>query len=210
MLPLITSEALLETENNNYYKNKNTIKNINNMSSNLNEKVKSFSKKDNTRIKTESSKDEKNISDEKQYTNMIIEKKETNNSSNEKENIQKENKNLEKNPFFLGNLPTYNKYKSNNIFKNNVNKVLDNESNSCNNEKSQNDDFFQKGPSKSVFCCKRKNKRAVKEGDEKSEYIYKKSKSIKKKLLNIKMQKGKIIKDMGESKKKKIKQRKKK
>ena len=67
MLPLITSETLLETENNNYYKNRNSINNINNMSSNLNKKVKSIS---NTRIKTESSKDDKNISDEQQYTNI--------------------------------------------------------------------------------------------------------------------------------------------
>ena len=88
------------------------------------------------------------------------------------------------------------------IFKNNVNKVLDSESNSCNNDKSHNDDFFQKGPSKSVFYNERKSKRTIKEGAEKSENIYKKSKTIKKKLLNIKMQKGKILKDIDISKKK--------
>ena len=49
---------------------------------------------------------------------ILIEIKVTNNNSNEKENIQKENKNMEKNPFFFGNLLTYKKNK------NNINTIL--------------------------------------------------------------------------------------
>ena len=104
MLPFITTEATMETEQNNYY-SKNNNKNEKNNN-------KSYTKKDNTRIKTESSKDvkdDKNISDDKQLTNIIIDINKTNDSINKKDiNNNKESKHLEENPFFLGKNAIYN------------------------------------------------------------------------------------------------------
>ena len=81
MLPFITTEATLESEQNNYYYFNNNNKNEKN-------KNKSYTKKDNTRIKTDSSKDlkdDKNISDDKQLTNTILDIKENNDSINKKD-----------------------------------------------------------------------------------------------------------------------------
>ena len=102
MLPHIMKESSLDSKQEISYSNNNNNNNNNNISKAPIEKINSYLKKDNTRIKTDSSKDEKNISDEKQLTNTLIEIKETNDSINKKDTNNKESIALEENPFFLG------------------------------------------------------------------------------------------------------------
>ena len=208
MLPFITTEATLESEQNNYYYFNNNNKNEKN-------KNKSYTKKDNTRIKTDSSKDlkdDKNISDDKQLTNTILDIKETNDSINKKDiNNNKESTHLEENPFFLGkNLAIYN-YNYNNQSKlkkslkdtnnirdpnnhsrnnNNINHHNNsnhhsihnnnNNNNSINNsEKNENDaKDFFNSGPSKSVICEDKKRRKSIRDDDKSENLVKKSKKL--------------------------------
>ena len=203
MLPFITTEATMETEQNYYTNNKNIIQNEKNNNKTFN----------NTRLKTESSKDDKNISDDKQLTNTIIEIKKTNDSLYKKDiNNKRESIHLEENPFFLGrnssinnnnksklkkstkdyNEHSVNLHHNHNNHNNNIHHSHHNNVNNSNNnnsiDKNENDgkDFFDSGPSKSVVCDD-KNRRSSIRDDDKSENLVKKKKlNIKKSFLNPK------------------------
>ena len=203
MLPFITTEATMETEQNYYSNNKNIIQNEKNNNKTFN----------NTRLKTESSKDDKNISDDKQLTNTIIEIKKTNNSFYKKDiNNNRESIHLEENPFFLGrNLSINNNNKSklkkstkdynehsvnlhhnqsnhnHNIHHSHQNNV--NHSNNNNSiDKNENDGkyFFDSCPSKSVICDDKNRKSSIKDDDKSENLVKKKKLNIKKSFLNAK------------------------
>ena len=120
MLPHIMKESSLDSKQEISYSNNNNNNNNNNISKAPIEKINSYLKKDNTRIKTDSSKDEKNISDEKQLTNTLIEIKETNDSINKKDTNNKESIALEENPFFLGKNISLCNYNNNTKLKKNI------------------------------------------------------------------------------------------
>ena len=192
MLPHIMKESSLDSKQEISYSNNNNNNNNNNISKAPIEKINSYLKKDNTRIKTDSSKDEKNISDEKQLTNTLIEIKETNDSINKKDTNNKESITLEENPFFLGKNISLCNYNNNtklkkNIKDNNINNNRNNNNNSNEKNDCEKKEFLGSGPCKSVICDDKKRKKSIKD-DDKSEYLIKKSKklNIKKDFLNIK------------------------
>ena len=190
MLPHIMKESSSDSKQNISYNNNNNNNknnNNNNISKTPNEKINPYLKKDNTRIKTDSSKDEKNISDEKQLTNTLIEIKETNDSINKKEINNKESIALEENPFFLGKNSTLCNYNNNSKIKKNIKDNNTNNNNSNEKNDSETKEFLGSGPCKSVICDDKKRKKSIKD-DDKSENLIKKSKklNLKRDFLNTK------------------------
>ena len=182
MLPHVNGECFLESDKtySDKIKDKNSSENGQMKASSL--------QKDITMNKTECSNEEKNITYENQLKELLIGI--NNKTLPENTSIQKSNRNVEKNPYFLGNI-TKSKHSQNNV-------VLKKKSNleiECEND----DDFFKKGPSRSLICTRSNKKQSNAEDDDKSEINPKKNKklSMKKEYFNFKFdnKKEKSIKD---------------
>ena len=201
MKPSIKIEGVINSNKSLSCNNKNNVNDTNIKNNSINFLRKSYLQKDNTRAKTEISNEMKKSNDEWQIKELLTQMKENNNNNEnleEKTVNQKENLNFEKNPYFIGN-------KANFTNKNNNNKKIDIYS-----EDENDDDFFNRGPSRSVFRDDKK-RCLINEDDEKSEKIIKKSSklNIKKDFFDLnnknqkEKEKDKVLKE--KIRKKKIK-----
>ena len=182
MLPNVNGECFLDSDKN-YFSDK--IKDNN--SPQICQMKTSSIQKDITMNKTECSNEEKNITYENQLKELLIGV--NNKTLSENPLIQKKNINFEKNPYFLGNVKTK-RSQNNVVLKKKTNLEIE-----CEND----DDFFKKGPSRSLICSNNNRKHNNVEDDDKSENIPKKNKklSMKKDYFNLKFEnkKEKSIKD---------------